>query len=157
MSITIKEMFNFSLLPHIKGKGYDNPTLRTLDGNMSVSQLFANSSLPSFALLYGCSVPALNSHDLSPPPPPPPAHNFCLQLNSQNLSCNLFLESIPLWGPPFFVPCGQNFAFKVLITVCQPLCLLLVICSVSLQSYHCWKYTFYVYEFKSLALLGFCK
>lgn len=154
MSTGIKEVFNFSSLPHIISKGYDNLALRLLDENISVSQLFANSSLPSFALLHGCSMPAMHSHDLPPPPPPPPTHNFCMQLSSQNLSCNLSLESIPFWSPPFFDPSGQNFAFKILIIKCQPFCLLLAICNLS-WSYHCWKYTFHIYEFKSLAFLGF--
>lgn len=151
MSIEIKKVFNFSSLPYIISKSYDNLALRTLDENISVSQLFANSSLPPFALLHGFSMPALHWIGL---PQPYPRSQLLHAAKPSDLSWNLSLESIPFWCPPFFDPGGQNFAFKVLIVKCQPLCLLFVICSGS-RSYHCLKYTFYIYEFKSLAFLGF--
>lgn len=154
MSIGIKYVFNFSLFPHIISKGYDNLALRTLDENLSVSQLFANSSLPSFALPYGCSVPALHLHDLSPPPPPP--HRSQL-LHAAKLS-ESFLQ--PLFGehsilrPTIFLsPVVKTLLLKFW-SQNDSHCLLLVIGSLS-RRYQCWKYTFDIYEFKSLAILGF--
>lgn len=61
MSIKIEEVFNFPFTLSNSSKGCNYLTLSTLNENVSVSQLFANSSSSSFAFhLCGHSMPALH-------------------------------------------------------------------------------------------------